>query len=106
LAVQPLLAKIFHATPPASVATHVLVSSARSAVVDVTAAAITVVVVDALIGEAAPTAVVDVPIAVDAPSLAARVSNSVRDPADQDTNVVIREAAPVPRAVPSSFPKC
>jgi len=73
--------------------------------VDATADAIAVA--DVLIGTAAvdaPTAVVDVPIAADAPE-ADLVSNAVV-PAAQDTIVATREAVPAPRDGRSLFRKC
>jgi len=74
--------------------------------VDATADAIAVA--DARIGTAAvvaaPTAVVDGPIAADAPE-ADLVSNAVV-PAAQDTIVATREAVPAPRDGRSLFRKC
>jgi hypothetical protein len=104
LAVQQLLAKISRVTRRASAATRAHVSSVRSAAADATVVAIAVA--DARIMEGALTPVADVPIAADAPAVVALVSNAVPDPVGQDMTVVTREAAPVPRADRSLFPRC
>jgi hypothetical protein len=98
LAARRLLAKIFRATPHASAAIHVRVSSARSAAAEETVAA-TIAAVAPIVGVAGQTAVVDVPIA-EAAHREARVSSAVA-PAAPGTIAGITAAIPAHRAVRS-----
>ena len=102
-AARLLHAKISRAIPRASAATRVRGSSGRSAAVDVTVVAIAVVGAR-MAAVAVLTAVAAVPtVVVDAPE-ADHVSNAAQ--VAPGMTVAIKAAAPAPRAVRSSFPKC